>query len=51
MRGDLQHGVARGVDDEVAGGKLLLAVVAQDLGAGIGLVAQDAATAELADLI
>ena len=38
--GDLEHAVGRGVDDQRAGAGVLLAIIADDLGAGIGLVAQ-----------
>ena len=41
--GDLEHAVGRGVDDEVAGLELLLAIVLDDLGARVGLVAKHAA--------
>ena len=43
VRGDLEDGVRRGIDDEVAGLQVLFAVILDDLGAGIGLVAEDAA--------
>ena len=51
MRGDLQHRIARGVDDQVARGQLVLAVVLEHFGAGVGLVAHDVATAERAELV
>ena len=41
VRSDLEHTVGGGVDDECAGFHVLLAVVADDVGAGIGLVAQN----------
>ena len=51
MRGDLQDRVARGVDDQVARGQLVLAVVLEHFGAGVGLVAHDVAAAERAELV
>ena len=40
--GNLEHGVCRGVDNPLSGFSLLLTVVLDDLGAGIGLVAENA---------
>ena len=42
VRRHLKHGIGGGVDDPLAGLALLLAVVPDDVGAGIGQVAQDA---------
>ena len=42
MRRHLKHGVGGGVDDPLAGFALLLAVVPDDVGAGIGQIAQHA---------
>ena len=42
MGSDLEHAVGRGVDDQLAGGDVLLAVVLDDLGAGIGQITQRA---------
>ena len=41
VRSDLEHAVGGGVNDERTGPEMLLAVVADDIGAGIGLVAED----------
>ena len=41
VRSDLEHAVGGGVNDERPGPEMLLAVVADDIGAGIGLVAED----------
>ena len=42
VRRHLKHGIGGGVDDPLAGFALLLAVIPDDVGAGIGQVAQDA---------
>ena len=47
MGGDLKDGVARGVDDGLAGANVLLAKFLDDFGAGGGFVA-DGAAADLA---
>ena len=43
VRGDLQNAVRRGVNNQLAGPDVFPAVVGDDLRAGIGLVAEDAA--------
>ena len=49
--GDLKHAVRRGVDDEVARAKMLLAVVGDDLGARIGQIANDASSRATGKLV
>ena len=43
---DLEYAVGAGVDDQSAGAQMLLAVVADDVGAGVGQVADDLAPGE-----
>ena len=51
VRGDLEHRVGRGVDDQVAGREVLLAVVLDRVGAAVGLVEQDAAAGRVDQLV
>ena len=49
VRRDLEDGIRRRVDDQIAGLHMLAAIVLDDLGAGIGQVAQDAPARLLAE--
>ena len=51
VRGDLQHRVRRGVDDQVAGREVLRAEVVDHRGAAVGPVAQDAAAGAVDQLV
>ena len=47
MRGNLKHRISRGIYDKGAGAHVLLTVILQHLGAGIGLVAYHGAPGAL----
>ena len=51
MGGDLEHAVGGGVDDQLPGFHMLPAVVRQQLGAGVGLVAEVPPAGAAAELL
>ena len=51
MRGDLQHWVSRGVNDQIAGLHLMFAKVINDCCPRIRRIADDFASRELFDLL